>query len=289
MMMAYARAYPDLWTGPVMDLPDEARVLAAYLGACPGSSPFGLYHKALGVIGHELRRKPEQIRKALEPLTRIDFCRYDFSTEWVWVVEMAERQFRPLPLKSNNLVIRSARRWYINLPDNAFLGSWFDHYHDAFSLDNPDAFGGSVVERRGTAAPTIPVVKNDPPVQELTLLPPADTTIVVIDKVCGEIEFATWWKAYPRHEARVEALKVWKRKRIPTGTLPTMLAKLDAQRGSSKWQEGFIPHASTYLNQERWNDDIQKAGNTLTRGNANTVRNLSELSGEMNPFDGDES
>lgn len=65
-----------------------------------------------------------------------------------------------------------------------------------------------------------------------------------------------FWKAYPRKVKRKGALAIWKRRKLDSiadlllEDIRTRLAE-DAQ-----WKGGFIPHPTTYLNQDRWEDEI---------------------------------
>lgn len=74
----------------------------------------------------------------------------------------------------------------------------------------------------------------------------------------GAGRFADFWKAYPRHEDRKKAENVWKRKRLDE---KADLLIADVVRRAAKhrsWLEGFVPHPTTYLNGERWQDDIDE-------------------------------
>jgi len=70
--------------------------------------------------------------------------------------------------------------------------------------------------------------------------------------------FAAFWNCYPKKIGKAEALKAW-RKIKPDLLLQTQI--MDAvmtQKHSEQWvKDGgqFIPHASTWLNQRRWEDE----------------------------------
>lgn len=65
----------------------------------------------------------------------------------------------------------------------------------------------------------------------------------------------SFWKAYPRKTAKQTALKAWGR--VKAGDVAVLMVALEAQRGSEQWQRGVIPHAATWLNQRRWEDEAQ--------------------------------
>lgn len=66
-------------------------------------------------------------------------------------------------------------------------------------------------------------------------------------------EFELFWKSYPRHEAKSAAMKAFKKVKVDINILLKAVAQ---QKTSKQWQENIIPHASTWLNQSRWEDEI---------------------------------
>lgn len=74
------------------------------------------------------------------------------------------------------------------------------------------------------------------------------------DKVEGSLDgFDAFWAAYPRREAKANAESAW-RKTNASAHLQMILDHLDTAIRSKQWQEGFVPHASTYLTQRRYLD-----------------------------------
>lgn len=69
-----------------------------------------------------------------------------------------------------------------------------------------------------------------------------------------EQQWERWWFTYPRKTGKAAALKAW---RAATRKVPPqqLLAALEAHLPAwSAREERFIPHASTWLNNERWED-----------------------------------
>lgn len=84
--------------------------------------------------------------------------------------------------------------------------------------------------------------------------------------------FDRFWSAYPRKEAKANAQKAWP-KAIAKCPIEKMIAAVEAAKISEKWidQNGrFIPHPASWLNGERWNDQISLGQN----GTANGYRQL---------------
>jgi hypothetical protein len=69
------------------------------------------------------------------------------------------------------------------------------------------------------------------------------------------IDFDKFWSLYPKKIGKAEAIKAWTKKRP---NLENVIVALNWQKEQDSWkkQDGqFIPMASTYINQERWNDE----------------------------------
>lgn len=70
-------------------------------------------------------------------------------------------------------------------------------------------------------------------------------------------DFERFWQAYPRKVGKGAARKAFARALTLT-TLETMLTALAWQRSQPAWvKDGgdYIPHPSTWLHQERWDDE----------------------------------
>lgn len=70
--------------------------------------------------------------------------------------------------------------------------------------------------------------------------------------------FAEFWKAYPRKVGKGAALKAWGKIKSKADTLQAILQAIAWQRTSKDWTKDdgqFIPHPSTWLNEQRWLDE----------------------------------
>ena len=73
----------------------------------------------------------------------------------------------------------------------------------------------------------------------------------------ADTDFEEFWKAYPKKVGKPAALKAWKKLK-PRPDLGVVLTAIESQKQSEQWQEKrFIPHASTWLNQGRWTDELE--------------------------------
>ena len=72
------------------------------------------------------------------------------------------------------------------------------------------------------------------------------------------LSFDEFWGQYPRKVAKTAARRVWDRLilkgRIPHNIMETLVLH-KAQLWKAKESE-YIPHPRTWLNQERWDDDL---------------------------------
>jgi len=73
-------------------------------------------------------------------------------------------------------------------------------------------------------------------------------------------EFETFWELYPRKVNKQKAHEVFKKLNPSESLLGVMLTSLKQQRQSEQWQTTqFIPHATTWLNGRRWEDELEPA------------------------------
>lgn len=71
--------------------------------------------------------------------------------------------------------------------------------------------------------------------------------------------FDDFWKSYPKKASKKTALKAWKRLKLSDRDVDKILTSLEAHKSSDQWVKDagrFIPHPATWLNQERWDDEL---------------------------------
>ncbi|WP_028573194.1 hypothetical protein [Desulfonatronum lacustre] len=77
-------------------------------------------------------------------------------------------------------------------------------------------------------------------------------------------EFVRFWDAYPRKLKKAEALKAWQRA-MRKPPIDYILEQLEKWKASGDWtKEGgrYVPHPTTWINGERWNDEPYGYGST---------------------------
>ena len=72
-------------------------------------------------------------------------------------------------------------------------------------------------------------------------------------------EFENWYRAYPKHVGRGQALKAYRTARKKADAEALLQAAIAAKRRFSGTSPEFIPHPATWLNGERWLDQMPEA------------------------------
>lgn len=86
------------------------------------------------------------------------------------------------------------------------------------------------------------------------------------EPVCVFTEsFETFWKLYPKKVNKKKALGLWLKLKPSSELISTIMSSLGKYCVSEGWAKDggrFVPHASTWINAERWNDEVVLAGST---------------------------
>lgn len=80
--------------------------------------------------------------------------------------------------------------------------------------------------------------------------------------------FDRWWAIYPRKEAKATARRAWDRIRPDNDLTDQMITAVSVQAKANDWEQPdrrqFIPLPASWLNAERWNDEVPVAGAGVT-------------------------
>jgi len=72
--------------------------------------------------------------------------------------------------------------------------------------------------------------------------------------------FEKFWEVYPRKIGKKPAKLAWEKIKPDDGLLEKILLAVEKQKQTKQWQQKhFIPYPSTWLNQERWKDEVEDA------------------------------
>jgi len=69
--------------------------------------------------------------------------------------------------------------------------------------------------------------------------------------------FEQFWERYPRHTDKKQAYAVWQRIRPSPALIETIIMAIEHQKRGRQWQQGVIPHPTTWLRRSRWEDEIE--------------------------------
>lgn len=83
--------------------------------------------------------------------------------------------------------------------------------------------------------------------------------------------FAEFWAVYPVKKGRADALKKWASKGLDAIADQLIAHVRRMEREDAQWKRGFIPHGSTYINAEGWQDEPVRDPEDFARGSIPTT------------------
>lgn len=81
--------------------------------------------------------------------------------------------------------------------------------------------------------------------------------------------FEEFWKVWPVKENKKKAKQIWKRKKLNDKADLLINDVINRNANCQKWADGYIPHATTYFNGERWNDELKQPNSQNQKQHAN--------------------
>jgi len=89
----------------------------------------------------------------------------------------------------------------------------------------------------------------------------SDQKTLSAEKSATPDRFDEFWSAYPKRVKKKQAREKWKRKKYDR-IADQILQDIETRKTmDARWLDGFIPDPTTYLNGERWEDEIEKPRN----------------------------
>ena len=82
------------------------------------------------------------------------------------------------------------------------------------------------------------------------------------DKIISIVRFEDFWKEYPanRKVGKKPCMEKWGSKGLDK-IADKIIYHVKEMSKTKSWKEGFNPAPLTYINQERWEDELQKVRN----------------------------
>lgn len=81
-----------------------------------------------------------------------------------------------------------------------------------------------------------------------------------------EKQFDKFWQAYPKKVSKKEAQKSWKKIKPSLELFEKILKALEMVKQTEQWKKDngkYVPYPATWLNQERWTDEINMMQDTI--------------------------
>ena len=97
------------------------------------------------------------------------------------------------------------------------------------------------------------------------------------DNFATLIDFEDFWLLYDYKTAKKAARIAWNRlsgvkRHLIMAHLPERIAK------DKQWSKGYQPHAATFINQERWDDEYEKCDGNNPTGPESIMERLARTS-----------
>ena len=135
-MKSFSKLYSDFWinydNSEIVGLGVEAQLMALYLQGNSHRSMLGVYYLPLLYIASDLKLPVKKVRTALEKLCKINYCKYDEKTQYVWVHNLAFEQIGEKVDERDNR-IKALHAIWESLPSKLeFLEEIYQKYSTAF-------------------------------------------------------------------------------------------------------------------------------------------------------------
>lgn len=139
MNRKFAKVYPNVWKSKKLrEVSAKAKLLAMYFLTSPSYCMVGIYEQPLELIRKHTGLDEEELDKAMAELLEVDFIRYDYDTEVVWVVDMALSQVADGRLSPSQKkgVINELARLSIEC-QFPFVDDFIQHYENKYEFLPP--------------------------------------------------------------------------------------------------------------------------------------------------------
>ena len=209
---------------------------------------------------------------------------------WSWFDEQSEEGNAP----SVSKMLLDRKVGVTGFCDAMIKCGWMDSIDTGVSLPNFDRHNGKTAKNRALTAKrvakhktesnakgnekvtSIPLPREEkrreeskppyiPPPSVSSIEAETDTdTKINTGKNTSQPDFSEFWILYPSKTNKLKAEQAWKKIKPTPDTLSAIAENIAARLEAGDWsieEKQFIPHASTYLNQRRWEDEVIPKGN----------------------------
>ncbi len=253
-MSRYRKIHCLIWNDDKFPfLSDKAQLVFFHLLTTPLSNQLGCFKAGLASLSEEKRCSVEGYREGFQELIKEGFIKYDERHLVVYINNFIKYN----PPESPN-VVKSWAITFNELPKSqlkllcyqslkAVLQGYGEGFHKAFT----EAFGKGLLK----GIPNQEQEQEQEQEQDNILSAPSPEPDDPPKK--SKSRFDEFWAEYPKKINPKKSLEIWKRKRLDERADELIEDVRHRKKNHKRWLEGFIPDPTTYLNQERWQDEIE--------------------------------
>lgn len=266
-MREYGQVQCAFWGHPdIAGLSIEAKLMAVYLLTGPHSNGLGCYRLPAGYILEDLGMDSETVSKGFRELFDAGFAKRCERTKFV----LMPKFLRWNPIANANVAKARAKEFeevpsqfqYIQELACVMLEQG-EHWPEQFrnrleTLSKPDP-------TRPDPDPTLIQTPtragaDEQGAHEPSAPPPAKTNGNGKSQPRTAERFDDFWAIYPSRRGKKRAREIWLQKNLDARADQILHDVRERQRRDERWLNGYIPNPTTYLNQERWEDDYSDPG-----------------------------
>jgi len=245
----------EIWHHPdFKELDDDAKLLFLYFKTCDHMNMIGCFYCPYGYIEEDTGWSKSKIQKTVSKLLPNGFVMVDEQLKYVFLPKHLDK----LPFKNPNQGV-GAQRLFESIPKR------FIHINELATTllrqeKISEQFRNSLETLKNSVSNTVTVTTTETVTETVTTPKGVDAQKTALDGVEGfdvQTTFDEFWLLWPkRGDSKKPAFDKFKSKCKSMTTFSKIMDGLKLQIPQFERKENkFIPAASTWLNQERWNND----------------------------------
>ena len=277
------RMYGDQRFMRLSPLLPSGQALWMYLLTGPHTGPIpGVFVAGRAALAEALGWDAQAFQKAFAEVLSEGLAEFDEKTRMCFIPNAIHHNTPPNPN-----VVKSWRAPWLQLPECDLRGRIFDHLQSALS-EVSDAFGkafeetcGKPFENASPKASPKHMAKQEQEAGDRKQEKKTSAKRRPIASPAGSL-FDEFWSHYPKKAAKKAAQKAFDKVNPDRAKLDAMIVAIKAQKTSEGWKKDkgqFIPNGATWLNGERWTDELN-VDLIAAPANADYERNQAMLAAE---------
>ena len=237
-MATYRTIYLSFWTDAKVDddFTPEDKYFFLYLLTNPHTNICGCYEVTPKQMARETGYNEDSVKRLLDRMEKVHgVIKYDSETKEVLIPNWGKYNWHNSPK-----TMAGAEKVAQHIKSEAFKQSVVDTLSIGYGY--PMDISVSVLNN------TTPISSSNSSISDKHE-----------DKVVVEDYFDTFWREYPRKTGKGMARKSFA-KALTKTSFQNIMDALTRVKESEQWQKDggqFIPYPATWLNQERWDDEVQ--------------------------------